>query len=112
MADDVRSQTYLLKRGSRYYFRARIPDELVPILNEGREVKFSLKTTDRDEAIRLVREETVRFDRRIREARRKVRAAASPAPAVETVPTVRHFSSDEDRMSFVEFYGAAYSGRT
>ncbi len=106
MADDVRSQTYLLKRGSRYYFRARIPDELVPILNEGREVKFSLKTTDRDEAIRLVREEAVRFDRRIREARRKVRAAVSPAPAVETVPTVRHFSSDADRMSFVEFYGA------
>jgi integrase len=106
MADDVRSQTYLFKRGTRYYFRARIPDELVPILNEGREVKFSLKTTDRDEAIRLVREEAVRFDRRLRNARKQIRSATAPTPTVEPAPAACHFSSDADRMSFVEFYGA------
>lgn len=106
MADDVRSQTYLFKRGTRYYFRARIPDELVPILNEGREVKFSLKTTDRSEAIRLVREEAVRFDRRLRDARKQIRSATAPTPTVEPAPAARHFSSDADRMSFVEFYGA------
>ncbi|MEJ2631703.1 MAG: hypothetical protein P8011_18565 [Acidihalobacter sp.] len=55
-------QTGLQKRGSIYYFRARVPDDLQPYL--GKEVKYSLKTKDRADANRKVREASVAFDQR------------------------------------------------
>lgn len=54
-------QTRLHRRGPAYYFRARVPADLLPYL--GKEVKYSLKTKDRTVANRKVREASVAFDR-------------------------------------------------
>lgn len=55
-------QTRLLKRGGTYYFRARIPSDL--LLAFGRaEFRYSLGTRDYREACRRLREASVAFDR-------------------------------------------------
>jgi integrase len=54
--------THLAKRGSRYYFRRKIPLDLLPHY-KGREVMRSLGTSDRREAERLARIVGVELDR-------------------------------------------------
>jgi len=45
-------QTRLAKRGGTYYFRAKIPADLIAHYGK-KEIKVSLKTTDKREAVRL-----------------------------------------------------------
>lgn len=45
--------SYLTKRGSTYYFRRVIPQELQPVMGR-REFMLSLRTKDREDAKRLV----------------------------------------------------------
>ena len=53
---DGMAQTDLFKRGSRYYFRLRIPAD--PISHYGKhEFKFSLGSKERAECVRKVRAE-------------------------------------------------------
>ncbi|MDK9725985.1 MAG: phage integrase N-terminal SAM-like domain-containing protein [Sterolibacteriaceae bacterium MAG5] len=63
----MRDQTYLLRRGSQYYFRIRIPPDLRPRYDGRWEIKQSLRTTDKREAIQLCRvkaiELTAEFER-------------------------------------------------
>ncbi len=63
----MRDQTHLLKRGSQYYFRARIPIDLRSRYDGKWEIKISLRTTDKREAVRLCQikaiEITAEFDR-------------------------------------------------
>ncbi len=56
-------QTHLFRRNSIYYFRAKVPSDLQRYLGKCEE-KFSLKTTDHQEAKRLVRQASTDFDRR------------------------------------------------
>jgi len=51
---DMRDQTHLFNRDGTYYFRARIPADLLPHLSPKREVVTSLRTKDKTEAKRLV----------------------------------------------------------
>lgn len=53
--DKMHGQTHLLKRGSTYYFRVRIPPDLRSHYDEKWEIKLSLKTSDRREATHLCR---------------------------------------------------------
>lgn len=66
------SYSRLLKRGSTYYFRAKVPVDLLDHYAPKTEIKFSLKTRDRRDAVRLVHLESVRLDeefQRIRQLR-------------------------------------------
>lgn len=51
----MHGQTHLLKRGSRYYFRIRIPEDLRSFYNGQWELKLSLRTSDKREAASLCR---------------------------------------------------------
>lgn len=53
--------THLAKRGSRYYFRRRIPLSLVPYFQRS-EILKALGTSNRSEAERLARLEGCRWD--------------------------------------------------
>lgn len=53
--DNMHGQTHLLKRGSRYYFRIRIPDDLRAFYKDQWELKESLRTSDKREAAQLCR---------------------------------------------------------
>ena len=55
------TQTRLSKRGSTYYFRAMIPKELQAHYGK-REIIYSLRTKDRQEASRLVRQASAKLD--------------------------------------------------
>jgi len=66
-------QTHLLKRNSTYYFRAKIPVDLRPILGKCEE-KYSLRTKDYAEACRLARQASAAFDRRCQRLRDEIRS--------------------------------------
>lgn len=55
-------QTHLINRNGTYYFRRRIPLELLQQYSPKLEINFSLKTKDLKEAERLSRIESVRID--------------------------------------------------
>ena len=55
-------QTHLITRNGTYYFRRRIPSELLKYYSPKLEVIFSLKTKDLREAERLSRAESARLD--------------------------------------------------
>ena len=55
-------QTHLITRNGTYYFRRRIPTELLKYYSPRLEIIFSLKTKDLREAERLSRAESVRLD--------------------------------------------------
>lgn len=71
----VRSQTRLAKRGSVYYFRAKIPADLKLYFGRKREIMESLKTSNKKEAEELVRIKSVELDQHFNELRQKRDAA-------------------------------------
>lgn len=83
---------YLSKRGSTYYFRRKTPLDLIE--HYGKEIVFSLKTKDRNEATSLCRREAVRFDNEFQALRATKTAHPIPthqekvflAPAATTEP--------------------------
>lgn len=54
-SSDMQNQTYLFKRGTVYYFRIKIPVDLAWHYSSKKEIKSSLKTQDRQEAVRRMR---------------------------------------------------------
>lgn len=58
---DMYGQTRLHRRGSIYYFRAMVPKDLRSHFGK-REIVYSLRTKDREQAIRLVRRASVELD--------------------------------------------------
>jgi integrase len=72
---------YLTKRGSTYYFRRAIPDELWPAFGGKRELTFSLKTKDKEEAKRRRSVEALRTDGLLESARAHLGLHAAPVEA-------------------------------
>jgi hypothetical protein len=60
--EKVSGHTRLWRRGATYYFRAKVPQDLLKHYSPKRELKFSLDTRDRSEAVRRVRVESVKLD--------------------------------------------------
>lgn len=69
---------YLFKRGSRYYLRRKIPVDLQQHYQDRKEIVRALGTSDRREAERLVREQSVLLDREFD----AIRARPNPPPPV------------------------------
>src|SRR5687767_1843259 len=76
----MRGQSRLMRRsGSRnYYFRARVPVDLIEHYAPRKEFTFSLQTSDRREAERRARVESVKLDQEF-EALRQRRTAEQVA---------------------------------
>lgn len=70
---DVPKHTRLHRReGSRnYYFRAKVPADLLPFYGGKREIYYSLKTSNPREALERVRLESVKLDQEFAEKRRQ-----------------------------------------
>lgn len=68
METTVAKVNFLLKRGTRYYIRVRVPNDLLAHYHPKKEIVQSLNTSDYAEACRLVREKAIalhnEFDRR------------------------------------------------
>ena len=61
--------TCLVKRGSTFYIRVRVPREILPLYCNKPEIKYSLKTSDSKEARRRVRIELARIEKDFAERR-------------------------------------------
>lgn len=87
--------THLTKRSgsSNYYFRRKIPLDLLPHYGGKKEVMRSLGTTDKREAERLAREAGVQLDDEFA-ALRQPTIAASPDSPPSTAPTPRRVDTD------------------
>lgn len=77
---DMRDQTHLFKRDGTYYFRARIPADLLPHFSPKREIVTSLRTKDKTEAKRLVSAMALRVQQEWETIRRL--AAAGPRTSI------------------------------
>ncbi|MEI7608205.1 MAG: site-specific integrase [Rhodospirillaceae bacterium] len=88
----------LQKRGSRFYLRARVPDDLRPVLGK-REIREALDTADPREALKLVRMASVRVDALFAETRAKLRT--EPVTTISEAD-IRHLAlrwfHDYDRL--------------
>ena len=71
---------YLSKRGSVYYFRRVVPDDVQPAIGM-REIMKSLRTKDRAEAIRFLPREMIASEALFAEARKAVALKAPVPPA-------------------------------
>lgn len=93
----------LYRRGGRYYHRAAIPQDIQGSYPKAEET-FSLKTSDYQEALRLVRKAAVEVDRKFDKHRRWLSAQAKPLDyltdeQIERLASLYHASildADED----------------
>ncbi len=74
--------THLAKRGSRYYFRRKIPIDVLAHY-KGKEVMRSLGTSDKREAERLARAIGVDFDQEFARLRANHFSDGTGAPAIQ-----------------------------
>jgi len=75
----VAGHTRLHRRGNRYYIRAKISADLrrAGVYGKREDIKKALKTSDPNEALRLVKIETLRLDAEFEAKRRIINAGAT-----------------------------------
>ena len=64
---DVHGQAHLMRRGAVYYYRRRVPDDIVSVIGKSM-IQYSLKTKDKKEAVAKCRVADVEWDARFAEA--------------------------------------------
>lgn len=91
-------QTKLAKRGNTYYFRAKVPVDLIDHFGK-KEIKISLKTTDKGEAARLCNLKAVEWDEKLEGIREK-----RSTPVVKQ-PVQKIAQFDEEIIQKSRIYG-------
>ncbi|MFM0673608.1 DUF6538 domain-containing protein [Paraburkholderia sediminicola] len=74
---------HVIRRGARYYYRRRVPVELIEKLGGQREIQIALGTSDPKEAKILARRVGVEIDERFERARLGTAPATPPRPKVD-----------------------------
>lgn len=88
----------LMLRGTVYYFRAKVPVDLLEDYSPKREICFSLRTRDPREALEKVRIESVRLDQEFAAQRRKL--AAQPLSTIS--------DAEADRLGALHLHRLLY----
>ncbi|MCW4013538.1 MAG: integrase, partial [Candidatus Bathyarchaeota archaeon] len=76
--DDMARQTHLVQRGTRWYFRCAIPSDIKDTYSKTEE-KWSLGTSDYNEAVKMVRTASAEAERKFEAHRQLLKAQAQPA---------------------------------
>lgn len=82
--DEMYRHPRLHRRGDTYYFRAKVPVDLLACY-AGAEIKFSLRTRDRQIAWQRVQLESLRLDREFDERRKTAVQEATPLTVVTSI---------------------------
>lgn len=85
-ASNMNGQTHAFKRGSVYYFRMKIPVDLLSHYTPKTEIRFSLKTSDKKEARRLANQESAHWDQEFEQTRK----SRGLALGVQPLEVIRH----------------------
>ncbi len=93
--------THLSKRGSTYYFRRVVPENVRPWFDGRAEWIYSLRTKDRDEGKRRAQRETVATNALIEAAERHI-AAGEPHPARSAPVDNQHLAMTEQEIDRLE----------
>ena len=109
--EKVSGHTNLFRRGAVYYFRARVPLDIVESY-EKTEEKFSLKTKDYKEAVTKVRLEAVRVEKLFATHRLKMKRLSQPALTELTPEQLKHIHDvyyaylleEDDETRLLGFY--------
>jgi len=109
--EEVSGHTNLFRRGAVYYFRARVPLDIVESY-EKTEEKFSLKTKDYKEAVTKVRLEAVRVEKLFASHRLKMERLSQPALTELTPEQLKHIHDvyyaylleEDDETRLLGFY--------
>ncbi|MGA7779951.1 MAG: DUF6538 domain-containing protein [Paraburkholderia sp.] len=91
---------HLSKRGSRYYFRRKIPLDLQAHFQGSKEIVKALGTSDPAEARKLVREESVRYDREFDSLRKRAASGQLTGEALKEYERQR----DEYERDYQEWF--------
>jgi hypothetical protein len=76
--------THLLRRGSRYYLNVKVPKDLRTVLKKEL-IRKALKTSDPQEAARMVRFESLQLDAVFDRERAKLRGADLPSKEIRSI---------------------------
>lgn len=87
MSDELKHQTHLAKRGSVYWFRCRVPVDLVQQYGKP-DIRFSLKTKDKNEAIHKARLEALKYSQEF-EHKRLLTVPPASQPEISTTEAAR-----------------------
>lgn len=82
--DEMYRHPRLHRRGDTYYFRAKVPVDLIACYS-GAEIKFSLRTRDRQVAWQRVQIESLRLDREFDERRKSAVQHTEPLTVVTSI---------------------------
>lgn len=107
------SQQYLELRGPVFWFRRKIPLDILPLYGGKTEIRHSLRTSDRSEAVRRARVRSVELDEEFAQVRGKTIRSSHSLPAFDELslsePVIYAIcqrwkraillSDDENRMS-------------
>ena len=104
--DSIPTHPHILKRDGRYYYRRRIPSDLVRLecYGKAKDIKRSLKTNDLATAKRLAMTVAVEVDEEFEAKRRDVKQGTSPQSASNgDTPTKRKLASmsEIERQDFI-----------
>lgn len=83
------SEKYLEQRNSTYWYRRKVPLALIPRFNHRKEIRHSLGTSLRSEAVRLARIRTVELDQQFDQAMRKEYQRTAPCESLSSDPLSR-----------------------
>jgi hypothetical protein len=81
----VRGEANLVRRGARYYFRCKVPQDLLGWFPRG-DIRISLKTPDKAAAALACRELRARWEAAFAQARGRPVIPTPPAASAPTVP--------------------------
>lgn len=79
----MNGSTYLTRRDGRYYFRQKVPDDLISVVGKS-EIKCSLGTSDKREARELVKVKALEVERMFSAAREQVAQQGESTSGVRT----------------------------
>ena len=101
--DEVSGTFHLMKRGDTWYYKRRVSQHLVPVVDQTF-IRRSLKTSDRAEAKKLRAIEDVKTDALFDAAEKEAAklpprdAASEPVPTEVLVDHLRRYVEEKDRQ--------------
>lgn len=91
---------HLVRRGARYYYRRRVPTDLVPFLDGKKEIQRALNTSDPKEAAVLARKVAVQIDElfAVTRTKERIQVASGGKQGLDGMHEDEHGDPDDNEL--------------